>query len=195
MEKLTLTRTECTDEYTFGEISYKGVFVCFTLEDPIRDTKIKHKTAIPYGTYKVILTYSQRFKIVTPRLIDVPNFTAILIHKGNTTEDTSGCILVGKSKYENRLIYSAIAFDKLLSLIRKILSKNSLVIEIVKPEVTSEPEPIIVPEPIVVSVQEKPTEQIIQSSTQLNTSQSWKNSFPYLLKQILILLKMLLLHK
>lgn len=192
MEKITLTRTECTDEYTFGEISYKGVFVCFTLEDPIRDTKIKHKTAIPYGTYKVILAYSQRFKILTPRLIDVPNFTAILIHKGNTTEDTSGCILVGRSKYENRLIYSAIAFDKLLSLIRKILDKNSLVIEIVKPEVI--PEPITVPEPIVVSIQEKPTEQIIQSSTQLNNS-TWKNSFPYLLKQILILLKMLLSHK
>lgn len=189
MEKITLKRTECTEEYTFGEIWFRDKIVCFSLEDPIRDSKIKHKTAIPYGTYKVILSYSQRFKRLMPRLLNVPNYTGILIHKGNTTEDTSGCILVGKLKYNTTLVYSAIAFDKLFSLIRETLIKDSLEIEIVKTEPLLEQPSTLQELPVQVEVSNF-TEQFTP-----NISSSWKNSFPYLLKQILILLKMLLLRK
>lgn len=159
MEKLTLKRVDCTDEYTFGELWYNDRFLCHTLEDPIRDRKVKHKTAIPYGTYKIVITMSQRFKQLMPRLLNVPNFTGILIHKGNTVENTSGCILVGESRYGNKLLYSVPAYTEVFLLIKKILKTNDLEIEIVKD----------VPK------------EIIQPLTNL----SWKNSSPNSLGQTL----------
>lgn len=77
-----------------------GTFQCFTLEDVVRDLgpdgsgKVWGQTAIPAGSYPVILSMSPKFGRVMPRLLDVPFFTGILIHKGNTDQNTEGCILV-----------------------------------------------------------------------------------------------------
>jgi len=38
-----------------GEMTVDGIFECFTLEDVERPVKIKGETAIPKGTYKVII--------------------------------------------------------------------------------------------------------------------------------------------
>ena len=106
---LLLKRLFLGEAYTIGTLYIDGVRFCDTLEDAVRDEKIKHRTAIPYGTYSVIVNRSPKFGRDLPRLLDVPNFDGILIHRGNTAEDTSGCILVGenivKGKVQNSTKY------------------------------------------------------------------------------------------
>lgn len=75
-----------------------GEFQCFTLEDVEREYKIAGETAIPVGSYPVDVTYSPRFKHLMPLILDVPNFSGVRIHWGNTPDDTEGCILVGKTR-------------------------------------------------------------------------------------------------
>ncbi len=57
--------------------------------------KIKNETAIDYGSYEVILSFSNRFKKYLPLFLNIPCFEAIRIHGGNTAADSEGCILVG----------------------------------------------------------------------------------------------------
>jgi hypothetical protein len=113
--QVTLHRTIATDKSTIGELFVDGVFECFTLEDVVRDVKIFGETAIPAGTYEVILNHSPRFGKIMPRLLEVPNFTGILIHKGNTPENTHGCILVGKDRTEDRILHSTEAYNTLFT--------------------------------------------------------------------------------
>ena len=111
--KLKLKR-EPHPEYTIGKLYIDDIFECFTLEDIIRDVKIKGETAIPYGKYKVIINQSIRFKRALPLLLNVPNFEGIRIHTGNKTADTEGCILVGTMRTKDGMVLnSKIAFDKL----------------------------------------------------------------------------------
>ncbi|WP_394992990.1 DUF5675 family protein [Emticicia sp.] len=111
--KLKLKR-EPHPEYTIGKLYIDDIFECFTLEDIIRDMKIKGETAIPYGKYKVIINQSIRFKRALPLLLNVPNFEGIRIHTGNKTADTEGCILVGTMRTKDGMVLnSKIAFDKL----------------------------------------------------------------------------------
>lgn len=93
---LTLKRTFANGKATLGDLYADGGFMCHTLEDEVRTgPKVWGETAIPAGTYRVIVNESPRFKKLLPRLLNVPGFDGILIHKGNSHEDTHGCILVG----------------------------------------------------------------------------------------------------
>ena len=89
-------------------------FLCYTLEDELRDQKIKGETRIPEGEYEITLRtfggfhdrYKTRFADIHVGMLwvrDVPEFSDILIHCGNTDEDTSGCLLVGDSQENNQI--------------------------------------------------------------------------------------------
>lgn len=96
--KLKLIRNRFAESWTTGQLYIDDVYFCFTLEDVVRPVgapKVMHETAIPYGEYLVTLENSPRFGPNTITINDVPGFTGIRIHSGNTNQDTSGCIIVG----------------------------------------------------------------------------------------------------
>jgi hypothetical protein len=111
--QITVKRLHKTDTSTIGELSIDGLFECYTLEDVERSVKIKNETAIPKGTYKVIINQSNRFKRLLPLLIDVPGFEGVRIHSGNSNHDTEGCILVGRTRSKDFIGQSRKAFEKL----------------------------------------------------------------------------------
>lgn len=96
--KLLLKRLHKTDKSTIGELSINGKFEAYTLEDVERKDKVFGKTAIPKGTYEVVMTMSNRFKKMMPLLLNVPNFDGVRVHAGNKPEDTEGCLLLGTTR-------------------------------------------------------------------------------------------------
>lgn len=123
-------------DYTIGHLYVDGIFVCDTLEDrdrgldytmsnsTIKSMKIPGKTAIPKGIYRLNLGIKSPkfgsknfYKMVCdgylPRLVGVPGYEGVLIHVGNTQDDTDGCILVGYNKVKGQVIDSRNAFTKL----------------------------------------------------------------------------------
>lgn len=127
--------------YTVGRLFLDGTYFCDTLEDrdrglssdmsaeEIAKMKVAGETAIPTGTYDVTLdVVSPRFAVRKtyrfcsgrlPRLIDVPGFSGILIHAGNTAKDSSGCILVGVNSSKGVLTNSVTMFRQLYQSIMK----------------------------------------------------------------------------
>mgnify|MGYP000975645371 CR=1 FL=1 len=118
--KIDLHRKYKKDGYTIGKLSINGKSICDTLEDTdreltsdmseeeIKKRKVFGKTAIPVGEYKVVMTYSNRFKKQMPLLLDVKGFSGIRIHSGNTAEDTEGCILCGKNSEKGKVLNSKV---------------------------------------------------------------------------------------
>jgi len=119
--KLELKRKALRETYTIGRLYIDGDGFCDTLEDKVRPdgVKIWGETAIPAGTYKVIITESARFKRRLPLLVDVPMFEGIRIHPGNTAVDTHGCILVGVNSVKGKVTQSQSTFKKLFALMEK----------------------------------------------------------------------------
>ena len=110
--KLEVLRYSGGKQSTLGLLMADGKFLCYTLEDARRTRKIYGQTAIPAGEYKVTLRtvgakhekYNHRFAGMHVGMLwvrDVPNYEYILIHVGNTDEDTEGCLLLGNSSVEN----------------------------------------------------------------------------------------------
>lgn len=148
--ELILKRTFKGPKYTIGKLYIDGSYFCDTLEDvdrglksstpigEILSKKIKGQTAIPTGTYQITLNvYSPKFGIKpayqfcggkVPRLLNVPGFDGILIHIGNTPEDTMGCILVGQNKVKGQVINSTDTFKKFYN---KIKGNTRLTITII----------------------------------------------------------------
>lgn len=114
--KLLLKRVALRDSYTIGNLYVDSpVKFCDTLEDKVRPdgVKVYGETAIPAGTYKVIITWSNRFKRKLPLLLNVPGFDGIRIHPGNTAVDTHGCILVGVNDVKGEIHQSKFTFYEL----------------------------------------------------------------------------------
>ena len=120
---LVLKRDPSTETSTPGRLfSVNGQnerFICYTMEDIVRDgPKIAGKTAIPFGEYQCTISHSARFKRPLPLLHGAPNFIGIRIHGGNTSEDTEGCILVGRVRNSaDRISVCAPALAEVMGLI------------------------------------------------------------------------------
>ena len=107
---------------TLGKLYADAMFQCDTLEDPVREVagqpvakwKVPGETAIPQGRYRLEITYSRRFGRDLPLLLDVPGFSGVRIHPGNTAADTEGCILTGTRMGPATVVESRRAFAALL---------------------------------------------------------------------------------
>ena len=114
--KLKVLRFSSQEDSTSGllflERNGKLEFLCYTLEDEYRDTRKYAETRIPAGKYNITLReeggyhakYSKRFSDIHKGMLwvrHVPNFEYILIHCGNTDEQTAGCLLLGDSQQNN----------------------------------------------------------------------------------------------
>lgn len=137
--KLTLVREHLLPEYTIGNLLIDGEYFCDVLEDTVRDlnkngkfdngeAKIYGKTAIPYGTYKIEFRHSPHFDRVMPYLINVPEYTGVMIHWGNIPADTLGCLLVGSNTEKGKVTQSKITFSNLWE---RIKNETDLTIKIV----------------------------------------------------------------
>ena len=139
---ITLNRIAKKSKYTIGKLYIDGEYFCDTIEDTDRgltqtmtDAQIKSKkvygqTAIPTGTYKVIISYSNKFKRQMPLLLNVPGFLGIRIHAGNTEKDTEGCLIVGKNKVIGKVIESKDTYNKLFSILCEANKKEAIKITI-----------------------------------------------------------------
>ena len=149
--KILIERIFTCNKYTIGHLYIDNMYFCDTLEDTdrglnqnmslnlLKNTKIKHKTAIPTGEY-VLRTdiISPRFsknsyymkvcRGYVPRIMDVPGFDGVLIHCGNDENDTSGCILLGENKLKGKVINSRKNFEKFY---KKIKNNNFISIKII----------------------------------------------------------------
>lgn len=141
MIQIKVVRDTFTENATIGKMYINGQYFAETLEDkerglnqslPLEENKrlkVKGQTCIPYGKYKGIVNVSPSKKRLLPRLLNVPAFDGILIHKGNTNADSFGCILVGTFRAKEQIIKSTI---KELQLIHIMPEGTEFEIEIVK---------------------------------------------------------------
>ena len=144
--ELTLKRIALRDTYTIGKLYINGIYQCDILEDTVRDInkdgdlndvgegKVYGKTAIPYGRYEITMKvqspkYSQRAsyawcKGYLPRLLNVHHFEGILMHAGNTAEDSAGCLIVGENRVKGKVVNSMLTLKRLIPILKKASDNN-----------------------------------------------------------------------
>lgn len=136
LELFTKARRE---RYTIGKLFIDKLPFCDTLEPPIREMKdlngdgdavdpgegkVMGNTAIGAGKYEVTLMYSKKFGRELPYLSNVSFFEGIMIHAGNSPEDTRGCILVGENKELGRVINSRAWENILMSKLKAAVERG-----------------------------------------------------------------------
>lgn len=136
--ELKVIRKEFSSKTSIGELYINDVFFCYTLEDTdrnlmqtmgkkeIEELKIYGKTAIPYGRYEVIMSWSNKFKCIMPLVNGVVGYSGIRIHKGNSEVDTLGCLLVGMKKGIDKITNSTDAFERLFILLKDACAKGKV---------------------------------------------------------------------
>lgn len=148
--KLLLKRIARKEKYTIGRLFVDGEYFCDTIEDKdrkldqsmseanIRSIKVYRETAIPTGTYKVLMntvsgTFSKKQKYKDfcgaklPRLQYVKGFSGILIHSGTDQNSSAGCIIVGQNKIVGKVINSWETFKKLYGVLKTASDKGETI--------------------------------------------------------------------
>ena len=137
--EVLLKRIARRDTYTIGHIYVDGKYVCDDVEDKDRglDQKLplsvnvakkrKGITAIPTGRYRLTLEVKSpkfsKYKAYEwcqgylPRLINVPAFDGVLIHAGNSANDSEGCLIVGENKVKGKVLNSMVTLKKLYAIL------------------------------------------------------------------------------
>lgn len=142
--ELKLVRSEFQSDRVFGKLYIDGEYFSLTCEDAdrgltketplstIKRTKVAHKTCVPYGRYRIILSYSNKLKRYLPLLLDVPGWRGIRIHKGSGPEWSSGCPLVGFRREGDRLRQYTKAEEELIKRLDAVNHTDSIYITIEK---------------------------------------------------------------
>lgn len=111
--------------------------LCWTLEDVVRENvnlpvsawKVWGETAIPLGTYKVTVRWSNHFQKMLPHIEQVPGFSEIMLHGGNRAEDTHGCPLCAHNHPCEDVIQGNAVDDTILPLLKKHGNEATITIE------------------------------------------------------------------
>lgn len=136
MLHFTLIRKYRKEAYTIGQLYENGVFLCNTIEDrdrglnnnmpasAILKIKVANETAIPTGTYKLTISESPQFKRDLIEVVGVPGFVGIRIHRGNTAQDSAGCIVPGINSEKGKVTDSTKYEELLTKKVRGAIAKN-----------------------------------------------------------------------
>lgn len=131
--KILVERFDSGSNDTLGKVFVDGKFICYSLEDEYREVKVKGDTRIPSGTYKIGFYDSPTHGKKSLHIKDVPGFSYILIHTGNTEIDTAGCLIVGKriGSLDNKraVLDSKTAFKQLYNIIAPALDREDVEIK------------------------------------------------------------------
>ena len=124
-----LRKKQKREKYTIGKLYLDDVYFCDTIEDKdrglnqtmsindIKKKKIYGETAIPTGTYQLVIDYSNRFKKNMAHILNVPGYEGIRLHTGNSASDSLGCIIVGKNKVVGKVVESRDTYNKLFPIL------------------------------------------------------------------------------
>ncbi len=142
--QIILERKIHNENSTEGNLYVNGKWFCHTIEDRVRakpgewkkELKVYGKTAIPYGIYPVLVTWSNRFKRPLTGVFNVPDFTGIRIHNGSSENSSAGCIIVSYKNDDgdgsnNRLINDPKAMNDLCDMVQEAQKKGKVYIHIV----------------------------------------------------------------
>ncbi len=149
---LKVCRTKQGKHSTLSEIYVNDQFVCYGLENIPRPVKIRGETAIPIGQY--LLGFNRdggmngRYYDDYPKMHrgmleihDIPDFSYVYFHKGNSYKETAGCILVG-ARYmleegDYRLLASGIAYKKFYPLIVELMAQGTVEVRVERADTTA----------------------------------------------------------
>ena len=133
--KLLLKRIYTCKDYTIGHLYIDGQYAMDTIEDcdrgldsnmplsKLQQLKIKDITAIPTGTYTILMSYSPKFAKTkfglkyggkVPQIMNVPAWEGVRIHPANYASELSGCVAPGLNKIKGAVLESTICYYKLM---------------------------------------------------------------------------------
>lgn len=133
--KLKVWRKWPKTGYCIGIFYVSGARLSNSLEDEdrgldqkmptgkINQLKIKGKTAIPKGTYRVALSVSPKFstrawakkyKGLVPELLNVKGYSGVRIHPANSASEVEGCIAPGDNAAVGKVTNSTKRYYELM---------------------------------------------------------------------------------
>lgn len=121
MTELLLNRELETTDATLGKLFFADQYSYYTVEDIQRRVKIPGVTAIPIGRYQIFMQFSPHFQREMPHLQNVPGYTGVLVHWGNDSADTDGCVIIGLDRTADGVAESRLAFDNFLPRLEQAL--------------------------------------------------------------------------